>query len=201
MAPKRAAEAGSTKAATTAKPRRQADDWVLAGLRVLATGAIADVKVERLATDLGVTKGSFYWHFDDRPALLRAMCARWVELDTDAVIRMVDEAEPDDPLAAVERLFALVADSPGELDGVEAGIREWSVADPEVAATCREVDERRLTYVTDHLMAAGLPADRARGRAEILYRIIIGEFVWRRYGGTPLEAEPLLEAVRRLSRP
>lgn len=175
---------------------------MLAGLRVLAAGSIADVKVERLATDLGVTKGSFYWHFDDRPALLSAMCRYWVERDTEAVIVEVDgRTEPDDPIAAVEQLFHLVFTPVDELDGVEAGIREWSASDPEVAAICRTVDERRIVYVTDLLVAAGHDRNRARGRAEVLYRIVIGEYVWRRYGGSPIDATVGLEAVRHLAGP
>ena len=189
--------------ASTAKPRRQAVDWVLAGLKVLAAGSVADVKVERLAADLGVTKGSFYWHFDDRPALLAAMRTHWVERDTEAIITLVDRhTEPDDdPLAAIEQLFHLVFTPVDEFDGVEAGIREWSASDPEVAAVCRTVDERRIAYVTDLLVAAGHEPGPARGRAEVLYRIVIGEYVWRRYGGQPIDAITGLEAVRHLADP
>lgn len=175
---------------------------MLAGLRVLAAGSVGDVKVERLATDLGVTKGSFYWHFEDRQALLSAMGRYWVERDTEAVIDLVGGPDgTEDPMAAVERLFSLVFTPGGELDGVEAAIREWSANDAEVAALCRTVDERRITYVTDLLVAGGHDVDRARARADVLYRIVIGEYVWRRYGGRPLEPAAGLEAVRLLARP
>ncbi len=191
-----------TSKTSSPKPRRQAQDWVVAGLKTLAAGSVADVKVERLAADLGVTKGSFYWHFDDRPALLSAMCRYWVERDTEAIITLVDgRTEPDEPLAAVEQLFRLVFTPGDDLDGIEAGIREWSATDAEVAAVCRAVDERRIAYVADLLVAAGHQPGPARGRAEVLYRIVIGEYVWRRYGGRPLDAAAGLEAVHHLAAP
>lgn len=181
--------------------RKQADDWVLAGLEVMAAGSIAEVKVERLAKHLGVTKGSFYWHFDDRSALLEAMGRRWVELDTESVISFVDGTTPaDDPEAAIEQLFTVVFGQTTELDGVEAAIREWSASDPVMADLCRTVDERRLAYVTGHLVATGLDEDEARRRAEVIYRIVIGEYVWRRYGGEPIETSAAIDAVRRLIR-
>ena len=192
----------STPKRTPAGARKQADDWVMAGLEVLANGSIAEVKVERLAKRLGVTKGSFYWHFDDRSALLEAMGRRWVELDTESVITFVDSTTPDDdPQAAIEQLCAVVFGQGGQLDGVEAAIREWSAGDPAMAELCRSVDEQRLQYVAGHLAASGLEADEARRRAEVIYRIVIGEYVWRRYGGEPIETTTAIEAVRRLIGP
>ena len=47
-------------------------DWVDAALRALTVGGLASLSVERLATELGATKGSFYWHFKDRAALIEA---------------------------------------------------------------------------------------------------------------------------------
>ncbi|MEL6981580.1 MAG: TetR/AcrR family transcriptional regulator, partial [Actinomycetota bacterium] len=172
----------------------------------LSRGSIAEVKVERLAKDLGVTKGSFYWHFEDRPALLRAMWQRWAELDTEGVIDEVDadgtrDPANADPAAAIERLFAITFTSAGEFDGVEAAIREWSASDPEVAAQCRTIDERRIGYVAELLFGAGWEPVAARHRAEFLYRVVIGEYVWRRYGGDPIEAAPALDAIRLLIEP
>ena len=55
---------------------RTADDWVTLGLEVLAAKGSAAIRVEPMARKLKVTKGSFYWHFEDRRALERAMIAR-----------------------------------------------------------------------------------------------------------------------------
>ena len=74
------------KQKSQARPRRPAEDWVRAAFKVLTEASVADVKVELLAKDLGVTKGSFYWHFADRDALLDAMRQAWVHMGTEQII-------------------------------------------------------------------------------------------------------------------
>lgn len=195
---KKGAKRGPKKPA----PRRSANDWVMAAFAVLAVSGINDVKVERLAKDLGVTKGSFYWHFDDRPALLDAMLEAWVRIDTEQIIELVDaRPESEEPVVALKRLMQLTMGVPTDFDGVEAGVREWSVHDPKAAAVCSEVDERRLVYVTGLLMAAGVDKKTAAARAGILYRVVIGEYSWRRYGGSPANLEELLKLVEVLALP
>ncbi|MFN7134821.1 MAG: TetR/AcrR family transcriptional regulator, partial [Myxococcales bacterium] len=89
-----------TKAAkSTRRPAKDArrltrEDWVEAALAALARGGVAAVAVEPLASELGATKGSFYWHFADRGELLKAVLERWVARDTDEVIAAMD-ALPD----------------------------------------------------------------------------------------------------------
>lgn len=174
----------------------------MAAFRVLAGSAISEVKVERLAADLGVTKGSFYWHFDGRDALLEAMRQEWVRLDTEQVIELVDsDRRSDDPVAAIKTLVSVTIGSSGELDGVEAAMREWSAHDPLTAEVCSQVDERRLDYVANYLVAAGIAPAEARRRADVIYRIVIGEYVWRRYGGAPIDLDTVLRVADFLCEP
>lgn len=186
---------------TETASRKSADDWVLAGLRSLAAGSINDVKVERLAGDLGVTKGSFYWHFEGRDALLAAMLDRWVQLGTDAFIELANSGPDQDPAAMLETLFGAVLQTPDEFDGSEAAIRDWAAGDPVAARVCAEVDARRLEYVATLLAEAGAPAGEARKRADVLYRIVIGENVWRRYGGDPVDLDAVMDVIRHQCRP
>lgn len=182
--------------------RRSAEDWVVAALRVLATGGINDVKVERLAKDMGVTKGSFYHHFADRPALLSAMLDTWARIDTEQIIDLVTNRVGDDePVAALEQLLRVTMGTVSEFDGVEAGVREWSVHDGDAAAVCARVDDRRLEYVTGLLTAAGVESGLARARAGIIYRVVIGEYSWRRYGGEPADTAELLRFVTTMAEP
>jgi AcrR family transcriptional regulator len=72
------------------RQRLSASDWTAAALDALAAGGLAAVAVEPLATRLGTTKGSFYWHFTNRDALLRAVLERWERTDTEDVITYVE---------------------------------------------------------------------------------------------------------------
>jgi AcrR family transcriptional regulator len=61
-------------------------DWVAVALGILADEGIEAVRITRLAVDLGVTRGSFYWHFKDRDDLLAALIAAWEARNTKALI-------------------------------------------------------------------------------------------------------------------
>src|ERR671911_1826652 len=63
-----------------------AEDWIEAAYRAMAEGGVEAVAVEPLARKLGVTKGSLYWHFEDRKALLEALLERWERESTEARI-------------------------------------------------------------------------------------------------------------------
>ncbi|MEO6264178.1 MAG: helix-turn-helix domain-containing protein, partial [Luteimonas sp.] len=102
--------------AATAKPpvkaaertgRLSADDWAQAALDLIAEQGVAAVAVEPLARRLGVTKGSFYWHFPSRDALLQAALERWEKVEQETVFGQL-EAVPD-PRERLHALFQLVA--------------------------------------------------------------------------------------------
>ncbi|MEL7157971.1 MAG: TetR/AcrR family transcriptional regulator [Actinomycetota bacterium] len=170
-------------------PRLERRDWVLGAFRLTARSGIGGVKVEPLADALGVTKGSFYHHFADRTALLEAVLAHWVDQATDRIIALVEADPAPTPGRALHRLIEATITEPGEHDDAETAIREWAGDDPAVAEVVAEVDERRLGYVTALLVAAGVADDVAQHRAHLLYRVLIGEYLWRRYGGEPIDPD------------
>jgi AcrR family transcriptional regulator len=92
--------------ASTRTPR---SSWIDAGLRALAAGPDA-VRIDPLARALGVTKGGFYWHFDDRQALLEEMLDTWERVGVDEVTERV-EGQGGDARARLRRLFALASSS------------------------------------------------------------------------------------------
>src|SRR5512142_2273935 len=96
-------------AGRTTRPRRRLtrDDWADAALAAVAEGGLAAVAVEPLAARLGTTKGSFYWHFATREALLEAALARWEDKTTTAVIGEIVNAM-DDPASQLRRLIVRV---------------------------------------------------------------------------------------------
>src|SRR3712207_900188 len=130
--------------ALTRTPR---GDWIDAGLRALAAGGPEGVRIEVLAKALGVTKGGFYWHFEDRGALLEEMLDAWERVMIDEVIERVEETGGD-ARARLRHLFA-IASSPEArpLLKVDLAIRDWSRRDRSVARRLRRVDNRRMDYM------------------------------------------------------
>ena len=160
---------------TAADPRIGPQDWVRAGLSTLAREGIDAVRVEPLAEFLGVTKGSFYWHFKDRAALHTAMLAAWRDAATREIIRQVEIEN----LPARRRLTRLIelTTSNAKAARLETAIRAWAQIDPAVGKVLAGADAERLTYVADLLRAAGMESSTAEMRARILYLILIGSFL------------------------
>ena len=73
--------------------RLSRDDWLAAALEVLYDEGVGNVSIVRIARDLGVTRGSFYWHFKDRHDLLRSLLDFWVHSQTEAILEKVDQFE------------------------------------------------------------------------------------------------------------
>jgi AcrR family transcriptional regulator len=130
--------------ALTRTPRTS---WIEEGLRALGVGGPDAVRIETLAQALGVTKGGFYWHFDDRRALLEEMLDAWERVGVDDVIERV-ESEGGDGRAKLRRLFALL--SSREVRGllkIDLAVRDWARRDKAVARRLRRVDNRRMEYM------------------------------------------------------
>jgi len=83
--------------------RLDATTWADAALEVVSESGVAAVGVEPLARRLGVTKGSFYWHFKTRDDLLLAAAERWESTGTQEVIERVQRI--DDPRERMVSLF------------------------------------------------------------------------------------------------
>jgi AcrR family transcriptional regulator len=148
-------------------------DWLTAALGALARDGVAALRVEPLAKRLGVTKGSFYWHFADRPALLASVLAEWERRATDAVIVEV-EAAGGDASARLGLLFRIAASADGRLD---RAVRAWAANDAGAAAVQGRVDARRLAYLEMQFAALGLSAGEGAARARLAYQSVIGGFV------------------------
>jgi AcrR family transcriptional regulator len=171
------------------------DDWVRAAFEVLRTQSVDQVRVEALARQLGVTKGSFYWHFDDRPALLAAVLNTWNQWATSAIIARV-EAKASGAKGRLEALFALIHGTQGAA-GMETSIRAWAANDAGARKAVKAVDARRERFVAGLLREAKLPGPLARERSHLLYLALIGEFTSVAAGGsaTPLASWRALVAM------
>lgn len=163
--------------------------WIDAGLAALAAGGPNAVRVEALAQSLGVTKGGFYWHFDDRPALLREMLAAWEEMVVDEVIERV-EAGGGEARAKLRRLFSAATAAGSDLIRVELAIRDWARRDRGVARRLRRVDNRRMDYMRALFGEFCADPDDVEARCVLAFSLFIGShFIAADYGSrTPAQA-------------
>ena len=156
---------------TAMTERLNAAAWTEMGLRVLADQGVEAVRVEPLARALGVTKGSFYWHFSDRRELLDSMLLNWKQLATHDVIETVERAS-DEPGERLRELTRLVFRHGGPLD---RAVRAWASHDDTAANAIARVDAERYAFVRRLLEDRGLPAEVAARRAHLLYTSLVGE--------------------------
>ena len=163
-----------------------AEDWVEAANEALASGGVDAVRVEPLAEGLGVTKGSFYWHFADRGALLDAVLTSWERRATAAIIELVD-ARHETPRARLKGLLD-VTQMPAAGARIEHAIRVWGARDAAIQRRLAKIDVTRERYVRELLVASGLEKTLAETRARILYLVLIGEFTWVSHGGAASNA-------------
>jgi AcrR family transcriptional regulator len=160
-----------TQPATSSRPsskRLGRDDWIEAALRALTVGGLAALSVERLAAELGATKGSFYWHFKDRGALIEATLAEWERRDTDQLIERASTI--DDPRERLRWLFHVVFS-----EAAVVGIDTALLADadsPLVSEALARVAARRLRYIEKQFKLMGTEA--GSDRAMLTYTAFIG---------------------------
>jgi AcrR family transcriptional regulator len=146
-----AKKAGSPRknAAKAVKSDLQRADWVRAGMRILARSGVDAVLIPPLAKELGVTKGSFYWHFASRDELLLALLDEWKQ---HATLRVIDIVEHAGTSAQEKiRLIAFIGtNSPiDEFGGaIELAVRNWARNNPDVRRTVAGIDQERINYLT-----------------------------------------------------
>ena len=155
------------------RKRLTARHWTAAALAALAEGGIAAVAVEPIAASLGATKGSFYWHFANRDALLEAAVREWERAETDDVITLV-EAESD-VHRRLRMLLAVALGSHADRSGdrVELALQA-SASHPLVAPVLARVTARRLDYLARQFTALGFPPAQSRQRGLLAYTAYLG---------------------------
>ncbi|MGH2561516.1 MAG: TetR/AcrR family transcriptional regulator [Thermomicrobiales bacterium] len=169
-------------ASSDRKQGLRASDWVRVARVVIAEKGVAAVAVEPLAKRLGVTKGSFYWHFPNRDALLRVALEHWEQEETEAVIVAMDRIP--DPRDRFSRLFDLsirghVYDTGSAVATLRAEAAfELAISDaaddPIVQPVLQRVTERRIDYLADCFRTLGFRPDHARSRALLAYAAFLG---------------------------
>lgn len=146
-----------------------AKDWLDRGLKTLARSGLAALKAEPLAKAMGVSRGSFYWHFTDVGAFHAAVLRHWREVAAEQIIADLESAKGSEP-----PLMLLLRRAFSSRPALERAVRSWASFDASARETVQAVDRRRLDYLEKMLSHHGLAPGVARARAQILYWSFLG---------------------------
>jgi AcrR family transcriptional regulator len=170
--------------------------WIEEGLRALAAGGPEAVRIEPLARALGVTRGGFYWHFNDRRALLEEILDTWERTGVDDVIEQVDR-DGGDARARLRRLSALAGSSAEPLR-IDLAVRDWARREQAVAERLRCVDNMRMDYLRS-LFGAFCPDEAdVEARCMLAMSVFVGNHFIAADHGPRTRGDVLKLAVRLL---
>jgi len=166
----------NTTASQRAKIQLTPADWINAATAVLVDKSVDAVRVDLLAKGLNVTRGSFYWHFQDRDDLLQQVLKFWRDAATEQIINRF-EGSGADPEALVHELASLPFHGQAAFDSasIELAIRAWARRDEMARQVVDEVDAKRLSYISQTFVALGFSFQEAGMRAFLLYSYMISE--------------------------
>lgn len=188
----RRSEASPSRRSNPDAPRSSLtpSDWVEAATEVLVDHGVDAVRVDVLARQLGVTRGSFYWHFKERDDLLRSMLNAWRDGATEQIIRRFNDRHSD-PRALVKELLSLPfrGERAKRAASIELAIRAWARRDRMARRAVDEVDERRISYHAQVFSALGFSIAEARARAFTIYAYEVAESVLSNQGNDAQKAE------------
>jgi AcrR family transcriptional regulator len=160
----------ATSARQQAIRRLTPEDWIHAGIEGLLKHGVKGLRIACLAHELGVTPGSFYWHFRDRDQFRDQLLEFWIKQMIARVAAVVEQTgEGTEPIRALPDI--LVARG---LPDYDTAMRKWALTDPVVAAAVAKADKMRLRRLTGFLEKAGFRKDHAALRAQTLYWVYLG---------------------------
>ena len=146
-----------------------AKDWLDQGLKTLAESGFTALKAEPLAKAMGVSRGSFYWHFADVGAYHAAILKHWRDVAAEQIIANVEASSKDD-----SPLLLLLRRSFSSKPALENAVRTWATLDPVARTAVQAMDRRRLSYVESLFERSGVAPGLARSRAQIFYWAFLG---------------------------
>jgi len=156
------------------KTKLKPEDWIKGGFRALSSGGAQAIRIEAIAREMKVSKGSFYWHFKDVAALKRAMLEHWAKLATFDIITDLSGSNitPKEQLETIIKISA--GEGAADYGGlkVEGAIRNWAQHDKMAAKVFKKVEKARLQFLED--VFANADKKNSAQNARIFYAGLIG---------------------------
>ena len=171
--------------------RLTARDWIDFALATLAHEGFNALKAEVLARKLGVSRGSFYWHFSDLGTFHARVIEHWRQMATEAIIADLERYESRE-----QRLNVLLRRGLGHDAVLEIRMRTWADNNAQAARALRDIDRRRREYIERLLLEYGIPSPLAARRAQLMYWTYLGAALSR----SRLTGEQLHRIVTELKR-
>jgi AcrR family transcriptional regulator len=178
------------EAASNKRTTLSAADWEQEALRVIAEQGVAAVAVEPLARRMGITKGSFYWHFASREALLEQALLSWEEHDARNLATSLGELDcPRDRLISFFRRVS----REGLTHEVYSAL--CAAADhPQVKPLLDRVAARRMSHIAQAFTELGMDETIAENRARLTYSVYLGFLQLQRQSQVPALSSQQFEA-------
>jgi AcrR family transcriptional regulator len=180
------------------RPPLTPEAWIDAATEVLVDQGIDHVRVDVLATQLGVTRGSFYWHFRDREDLLRRVLQAWRERSTEQLTARLESASAD-PREQLRDVLSLPfrGRAAQRAARIELALRAWARRDAIARHAVDEADASRIGYIAQLFSALGFGVAEARARAFLAYSYVVGESQMAAQG-SPAQRQQRARLVERL---
>lgn len=150
------------------------EDWIEAARKVLVVSGVDDVKVDRLAKKLKVTRGSFYWHFKDRKDLHDALLLGWVDQNRRELNGITERSGGGRP-SAIEFVRVWLTEDPAN-PTFDMAIRFWARKSAKVAALVHKIDDEWIALIQSMLQDSSEDEFTALARARVMYFQQIGYY-------------------------
>ena len=178
-------------------PRLNRDDWLDAAFKAVVEGGFDNVRVLVIADALGVTRGSFYWHFADHAELIAALLARWKAREIETDQKLKSQSTPDAQADLLQLLDAALAHGGADLESIrfELALRGLGRRDPAVAKMLVEVDQMRMNLFQYKFMRLTGDATIATELAALFYLAIVGSHQALSRPSSPPQVKKFLKGI------
>jgi AcrR family transcriptional regulator len=169
------------KRTSQSRQRLSRQDWIDAAIDRLVNKGVDAVRVEPLAAEIGVSRGSFYWHFKSRRELLDAILDSWRERQTRRIMERIRLDRNLEPVRRVAKLRMLPPRSrlSAKAAAFELAVRAWALRDKPARRIVDQVDGERVKFTTSLLIDATMPEGEVEYWALIGYAYTLGESLLR----------------------
>jgi AcrR family transcriptional regulator len=155
-------------AATERKPRLSREQWLARALETLCRDGGARLRIDALVKEVGVTKGSFYWHFNNRQDFVRSILQYWHEMTALDVTEYIETLEGSPEQRLMDGITIVMEQ---RMNRYDVAIRSWAIQEPSIRPLVRRTDVFRHKFVRGLFEEMGFDRDAAdtRTRALVAY--------------------------------